>query len=195
MLSCASVYFAIRKLILLFSYSFYVPCIILSNVYFYIVSSMFPFLFNRSQSKASVINQMSHFFLKLKSIFCSFQLFENCHTQNVVSTLINVVKLDFQNNNIVSALSNVVNTNVEIDNVNLTLFTVANFNVYIRNVVLMLIRYSPTSRRSDKAEMFSELLKNVAKILHNFVKFIKLKTYMFSRIPLNCCFRRLSKPY
>ena len=39
-----SVYFAIIKLILLFSYSFHVPCIIHSNVYFYIVRSMFPFL-------------------------------------------------------------------------------------------------------------------------------------------------------
>ena len=49
-LSRTSVYFAISKLILLFSYSFHVPYIIPSNVYFYIVRSMFPFLFNRSQS-------------------------------------------------------------------------------------------------------------------------------------------------
>ena len=47
-----SVYFVISKLILLFSYSFHAPCIILANVYFYIVRSMFPFLFNRPQSKA-----------------------------------------------------------------------------------------------------------------------------------------------
>ena len=45
---------------------FHVLCIILFNVYFYIVRSMFPFLFNWSQSKASVVNQMSHLFLKLK---------------------------------------------------------------------------------------------------------------------------------
>ena len=56
----ASVYFAISKLILLFSYSFHVTCIILSNVYFYMVRSMLPFLFTWSQSKASVVNQMSH---------------------------------------------------------------------------------------------------------------------------------------
>ena len=30
------------------------------NVYFYIVRSMFLFLFNRSQSKAGVVNQMNH---------------------------------------------------------------------------------------------------------------------------------------
>ena len=57
-----SVFFAISKLVLLFSYSFHVPCIILSNVYFYIVQSMFPFLFNSSQSKASVDNQRVIFF-------------------------------------------------------------------------------------------------------------------------------------
>ena len=54
------VYFAISKLILLPSCSFHAPCIILSNFYFYIVRSMSPFLFNWSQSKASVVDQMSH---------------------------------------------------------------------------------------------------------------------------------------
>ena len=72
-LSRTSVYFVISKLILLFSYSFHVPCIILSNVYFYIVRSMFPFLFNRSQSKASVVNQMSHLFFEAQKYF--FALF------------------------------------------------------------------------------------------------------------------------
>ena len=131
MLSRASVYFVISKLILLFSYSFHVPCIILSNVSFYIVlRSMFPFPFNRSQSKASVVNQMNHLFLKLKNICLLF------------STL----KFHVQNNNIVSALATVVNINVEIDNVNLMLFNVVNFNVYIHNAVSMLIRYYPMSR-------------------------------------------------
>ena len=64
-LSHTSDYFAISKLILLFSYSFHVLCIILSNVYFYVVRSMFPFLFNWSQSKA----------LKLKNIFLLFSNF------------------------------------------------------------------------------------------------------------------------
>ena len=68
-----SVYFAISKLILLFLYSFHVPCIILSNVYFYIVRSMFPFPFNWSQSKASVVNQMNHLFFKAQKYF--FALF------------------------------------------------------------------------------------------------------------------------
>ena len=77
---------------------------------------MFPFLVNRSQSKASVVNQISHLvFEAQKWFFCYLQLFENGHIQNVVSALINVVKLNVQNNNIVSALSNVGNINFEKD--------------------------------------------------------------------------------
>ena len=74
-LSHTSVYFAISKLMLLFSYFFHVQCILFSNVYFYIVRSMFPFFFNRSKSKASVVNQISHLFLKLKNIFLLFSAF------------------------------------------------------------------------------------------------------------------------
>ena len=32
-------------------------------------------------------------------------------------------------------------------------------------------------------------------MLLNFVKVINLKTYIFSIIPLNCCFRKLSERY
>ena len=166
----------------------YVPC-------------FFFFLIDHNRKQVLLIKWVT-FFWSSKIFFCSFQLFENCHIHNVVSMLINVVKLDVQNNNIVSALSNVVNINVEIDNVNVTLFNVVNFNVYIHNVVSTLIRYCPTSRSHITLTITLRqrwnvfwVLKNVAKSLHNFVKFIKLKTYMFSRIPLNCCFRKLSKRY
>ena len=74
-LSHTSIYFVITKPILLFSYSFHVPCIILSKVYFFIVHCMFPFLFNWLQLKASVVNQMSHLFLRLKKIFVLFSTF------------------------------------------------------------------------------------------------------------------------
>ena len=117
MLFVTSVYYSINKIIQLFSYSFHVPCIILSNVYFYIVRSLFPFLF------------------EAQKYFCSFQLFENGHIHNVVSTLIYVMKLDVENNSIVSTLSNTVNIIAEIDNVDLTLFNVVNFNVDIHNIV------------------------------------------------------------
>ena len=72
-LSCKSVYFVISKFILLFSHSFHVPCILLSSLYFYIVRSMFAFLFNWSQSKESVVNQMSHLFFETQKYF--FALF------------------------------------------------------------------------------------------------------------------------
>ena len=60
-LSRASVYFAFSKLTLSFLYSFHVPCTILSNVYFYPVFFMLPFLFNRSETKAGiVVNLLGH---------------------------------------------------------------------------------------------------------------------------------------
>ena len=48
--------------------------IILFNVYFYIVHSMFPLLFNWSQSKG-IVNLMSHIFLKLGNISLLFSTF------------------------------------------------------------------------------------------------------------------------
>ena len=80
-LSRISVYFAINKLILLFSYYFHVPCLMLYKVCFYIARSMFSLVLNRSQSKASV--QMSTLYLKLKYVFCCFQCFKNSHIHNV----------------------------------------------------------------------------------------------------------------
>ena len=137
-----------------------------------------------------------------KIFFCSFQLLENGHIHNVVSTLINVMKLDAENNRIVLALSNVVKIDVDIGNVALMLFNVANFSVDIHNVVSTLIWHFPTSWRNitltTKLRLrwkVSWVLTNVAKRLHNYVKFIKLKTYIFSRIPLNCCSLKLIKRY
>ena len=150
----------------------------------------FPF-FNLSQSKASVVNQMSHFG-SLKIFFSLFNFYENGHIHNIVSTLTIVVKLDVDNNSIVSTLSDVVNLNVEIGNVDSTLFNVVNFNVDIHNVVTTLIWNCPTLRRHITLTTTLRqcwnvfwVMKNVAKRLHNFVKLIKLQTYIFSRIPLN----------
>ena len=61
------------------------------------------------------------------------KLFDHIH--HVVSTLVNVVKLDFENDNVVSTLSNIGNINVEIYNVELTLLRVVNFNIDAQNVV------------------------------------------------------------
>ena len=73
-------------------------------------------------------------FSKLKIFFWSFQLFVNGRIHNVVLTLINVVKLDFENN-VVSILYSVVNINVKIDSIDLTLFNMLNFNIEIHNFV------------------------------------------------------------
>ena len=95
------------------SYSFHVPCIILSNVYFYNIRSMFFLHFNRSQSKASVVNQMNNSFFEAQKYFLDwYQLVENDYIHNIVLTLINVVKLEAENNNIISTPSNFVNINV-----------------------------------------------------------------------------------
>ena len=61
--------------------------------------------------------------------------------------LVNVAKLDVEDNTIVLTLSNLVNINVETDNVDSTLFNVVNFNVDIHNVASMLIWHCPTLRR------------------------------------------------
>ena len=71
---------------------FHVPCITLSTFIFTLCVPRFRFIFNWSQSKASVVNQMSHLFLKLKIyFFCSFQLFENGHIHNVAMTLLSTL--------------------------------------------------------------------------------------------------------
>ena len=73
--------------------------------------------------------------------------FPNGHICNVVSTLLNVVKIDVENDNVVLTLSNVVQFNVEIYNVVSTLLNVVNFNVDVHNVVSTLIWRCATSRR------------------------------------------------
>ena len=127
-LSRTSFCFVICKLILYFHILFMYHALYIPTFIFILYFPCFPFFsiyHNRKQM------------LKLKN-------FKNSHIQNIVSTLIKVVKLDVQNNNIVSALSDAVTIKVEKDNVNLTLFKVVNFNVYVHNVVLTLIRYCPT---------------------------------------------------
>ena len=58
-------------------------------------------------------------------------------------------------------------------------------NMYVFNLVdfTKLCRFLAT---------FFWVLRNVAKNLHNFVNFTKLKTYIFSRVRLDCYFRKLS---
>ena len=76
--------------------------------------------------------QKYHYVLDSKFIFYG-------HIHNVVSTWLNVVEIDVENDNVVSTLPNVVQINVEIDNVDSTLFNIVNSNVDVRNVVSTLI--------------------------------------------------------
>ena len=71
---------------------------------------------------------------KIFYFYSPFQLSANGHIHKVVSTLINVVKLDVENNN-------VVHINVEIDNVDSTLFNNVNFNDSLSTRILIVTFY------------------------------------------------------
>ena len=86
-----------------------------------------------------------------KILFCFwheayFLFFSNGQIRNIVSTLLNVVKIYVENDNVVSTLYNVAQINVEIDNVDSTFFNVVNFKVDVHNVFSMLIWRCTTSR-------------------------------------------------
>ena len=147
-------------------------------------------------------NDESNLFFEVQKYYFVFEsrliFFSNGYIRNVVSTLPNVVKFDAENDNIVSTLSSVVQFNVEKTQ---CCFNVVNFNIDIHNVVSTLIWHCLTSRRHTTLTKtlrpcwkVSWVLTNVAR-LHNFVKFVKLKKFVFSRITLNCCFPKFSKRY
>ena len=77
--------------------------------------------------------------------------FPNGHICNVVSILLNVVKIDVEKDNVVLTLSNIVQFNVEIYNVVSThvstLLNVVNVNVDVHNIVSTLIWCCTTSWR------------------------------------------------
>ena len=122
----------------LISCSFHVQCIMFIFTMYVRCSPFFLIVHVRNQM---LLIKWVIFFWSSKIFFCTFQHSQSGRIYNVVSTLINVVKLDVKNNDIVSTLSNVPNINVEKDNVDLTLL-----NVNIHNVVSTLIWYCPTSR-------------------------------------------------
>ena len=174
-------YFAISKLISLFLHSFHVPCIIVSNVYFDVVHSidcMFKYKFQFESSCSHLYVPCFPFFLidhnqkhvlLIKWVILFLQLKNNflLHIHNVVSTLINVVKLDVEFKNIVSTLPNAANINVELD-VDLTFFNVLNFNIDIHNVVTHVLltlsdvrtSYHPNNNVEKFPEYWRKLLKD-----------------------------------
>ena len=94
-LSRTSVYFAISKLALSFSYSSHVPCIILYNVYFCIVRSIFFFFFNRSQSEAGVVNQMIHLSFRRRSTIDQLNVPTTTAEKEKLYTLSNIIYIKF----------------------------------------------------------------------------------------------------
>ena len=119
-LSRTSLYFSISNLILLFLYSFHAPCIILSNV-----RSMFPFLFNRSQLKVEVVNQMSHPFFEAQKYFFALSNFLKLVIFATFQCWSMLLKSTWKTETLFRR--------------NLTLFGVVNFNIDIHNIVSTLI--------------------------------------------------------
>ena len=94
-------------------------------------------------------------------------IFAFVHIQKVVSTFVNVVKLDVKNDNVVSTQSNVVNINVEIHHADSRLFNVVNFNGDVQNIALTLIWYFPTSQRHINLVTTSKQRLNVCWVRQN----------------------------
>ena len=144
---------------------------------------MFRFLLNRSPSKVSVVNQISHLFFWNSKIF--FALF-NFLKMVILTTLFRRWSTLWNSTLKITALFWRCLT-LLILTLKYTYTTLFQgwFDIFQRRDVI-----SPRPRWKS-----SWVSTNVAKRLHSFVKFIKLKTYIFSRIILNCCFCKLSKRY
>ena len=94
-LSLTSVYFAFSKVTLSFSYSFHVPCTILFKVYFYTVRSMFPFLFNQSQSEVGVVNQKGKLCFRRRSTIGQLNLQSATTKKEKLYTLSKITHIKF----------------------------------------------------------------------------------------------------
>ena len=98
---------------------------------------------------------MNHLFFEAqKYFFALFNFFEKVHIHNVVLTLIDVVKLDVENNSIVSTLSNVVNINVEIDNVDLTLISTLTYTMLFQRCFDIVTSYHRNSNVQTTLKVF-----------------------------------------
>ena len=71
---------------------------------------------NEENFESSIFFEARKYYFVFESRLNIF--FKLCHIWNVVSTLPNVVKIDFKNDNVILALSNAVQFGVEMHNVN-----------------------------------------------------------------------------
>ena len=149
----------------------------------------------------------SAYSLNLKNIVLflnrSLIFFSNGRICNVVSTLLNVVKIDVENDNVVSTLSNVVQFNVEIHNVVSTLLNLVNYNFDVNNVVSTLIWRCAMSRlhinlKTTLSQRWSvcwvhfSIKKGRAPVsMHCLISFLeiwKLNNHKFSAWDCWCCY-------
>ena len=137
----------------------------------------FPFyLINRNRQQVLLI-KWAIIFLRLKNIFCSFWTFWKwSYSRFDVFDVITWSTFRRWSMLWKSTLKTALFWR------NLTLFGVVNFNVDIHNIISTLIWHCATLRRHitltttlKRWNVFC-VLKNVAKEVHNYLKFIKLKT-------------------
>ena len=70
---------------------------------------------------------------------CYYVFFGVGNIHNIVSTLLNNVKLDVENDGVISKSSKVAQDDIDIDDVVSTLFDIVNSNVDIHSVVSVLV--------------------------------------------------------
>ena len=70
--------------------------------------------------------------------------------------MVNVVKVDIENDNVILTMSNVSNINVEIYNFDRTLFSVANFNVDVPKTDLTLTENATSYQHNNNIETTSK---------------------------------------
>ena len=115
--------------------------------------------------------------------FFSFFFFGNKHFHDVVSTLINILKLDVDKDNVFSTLPKVVCISVEIHNVDSTLYVLVNPNVEIHHVVSTMVWHWHISTKRQRWNNF-EMITGMLDLLVEQIKF-NIDILMISETKLN----------
>ena len=123
--------------------------------------------------------------MQFEVIFFSFVffLFGNKHFHDVVSTLINILKLDVDKDNVFSTLPKVVCISVEIHNFDSTLYVLVNPNVEIHHVVSTMVWHWHISTKRQRWNNF-EMITGMLDLLIEQIKF-NIDILMISETKLN----------